>query len=171
MAFANTSLTNAKISMTLSWLYQNTLDQNNAKYTHSYTFSDKLTNGTAVDQAEIAWWDERNAAITTGDILNLYNSGTLVDAFGNALVMTKLKGFFIENRDTAIAITISSPATNGIPLFSDGGTMTLPPGAMMFWWNPAALSPVAINTTRKNLAIISASGTPIYRVGVIGLTT
>ncbi len=70
----------------------------------NFTFDDSLANGTASDQADIVWHDQR--VLDAGgyneelELAATAEGARLVGAFGNKIVFAKIKGIVIENLAT-----------------------------------------------------------------------
>lgn len=168
-----TILTNATLELTLSWLFENELDLANAKDNASLSVSDELTDGNAIDAAEIVWHDERTVSASGTDSLDL--AGGLTDAFGNTLTFTKIKGVAVKNKSTTAGdiLTLGGNA-NGVPLFSDtSDKLKINPDGLFLWWDPSAAGITVTATTGDILDIIETGGSNsvTYQIVIVGTDT
>lgn len=129
-----------------------------------------LINGTAADQADIAWADERTIAASGSEDLDL--AGVLADAFGATVDMAEVVAILIiadaGNTNDVVVGDASAP----VPLF--GGTnptFSVPPGGFFFVAAPDAsgLFTVGAGSTDDLKIANSSSGTGVtYQIAIIG---
>ena len=163
------------LSATLNILFNciNTkaLDLNTARDILALTGGVTFTDGTGANQADTLFHDTRTLADGANETLDLYASGTLTDAFGDALTIETLKALYIKNNSTDANLLIGAAAVNAIGLFSDSSDiLKLPPGGELVFIAPDATG-VDI-TTNKNLKIAhdgTGSSDLTYDIIVIGV--
>jgi len=88
-ALAVDGTTNFKIAATIS----RTLDLQTGTAPISWAMTDSWTDGTAANQFQVGWADERSTN-STGESLDL--AGSLTDAFGRTLTFTAVKVLSVE---------------------------------------------------------------------------
>lgn len=130
----------------------------------------KWTYGTGANQAQVLFHDKRTIAQAASETLDLYASGTLKDAFGDALTMEAIKFLYIKN--TSVDLTVSVFGGAALDLLIMGGTtdsQELPPGGWLAWACPTPAG--IVTTTNKNLklAVSAGSGSAIIEVVALGL--
>jgi hypothetical protein len=95
-----------------------------------------LATGTGNAQADKVFAGTRTVAASGTDALDL--AGVLVDPFGAALTIVKLKAVLVRAAATNVNnVRVNRPATNGVPLFlaaSDG--IDILPGGVFLWAAP-----------------------------------
>jgi len=148
--------------------YKNTIDLSgvlddlivNAGITWSY--------GTGANQANVLFHDSRSTD-DTGETLDLNASGSLLDAFGNALTMDAIKLLYIKNTHATLSLEILGGASLDL-LIANGTTdaIVIQPGGIFFWVDPTAAG-IDV-TTNKNLKLAAASaGTVTFDLVALGL--
>lgn len=167
-----TTLQFAKLDVSCKTRFDNVLDQDNARLERNHSFTDSMTDGNAIDLAQVMFYDERSVAASGTDSINL--ESTLTDAFGNTLDFTKIKGVIIENRSVTVGdiLEVTSPAVNGFVgmLKTAGDAIEVHPGGLFLWWDPSAAG-AAVGTGADNLLnIVEAGGanTVTYRITLLG---
>ena len=127
-----------------------------------------LANGTGAGQANLIFSDSRSLADDANEVLDFYASGTLTDAFGTDLTMTKLKLLIIVNTSTEATLKIGGGAA-AVNLFADASDiLTLPPDGRFLWSDPNGLT----ITADKDLNLLhGGQGTAalVYKVIAVGL--
>lgn len=129
----------------------------------------KWTFGTGVKQANVLFHEKVTVAQAANTTLDLYASGSLVDAFGVLLTMTAIKLLYVKNLSTTLTAHVFGGGSNDLLIM--GGTtdaQELPPESMLFWQCPTAAGKVT--TTNKNLylAVDAGSGSAIIDVAALG---
>jgi hypothetical protein len=130
----------------------------------------KWTFGTGVNQANVLFHEKVTVAQAANTTLNLYDSGTLEDNFGDLLTMEAIKLLYIKNTSADLTVSVFGGAS--VDLLIMGGTtdaQKLPPGAFMLWVCPTAAG--IVTTTNKNLylAVSAGTGSAIINVVALGL--
>lgn len=170
-----TILTRASVSIDLRWLFENVLDQGNAKYDRQSLFVDSLVDGDAVDSAQVVFYDEVALGASGTQNYDLY--GGLTDAFGNTINFTKLKGLFIHNTSSTAGdiLKLDNSDTDGLDLITsttadDNANILIGPGGVFFWWNPSLAGHAVTDATSDSFDIIEQGGsnTVTYRIAIIG---
>ncbi|MFB0523915.1 MAG: hypothetical protein ACETVZ_00115 [Phycisphaerae bacterium] len=130
----------------------------------------KWTFGTGANQANILFHDKRTIAQSASETLDLYASGSLKDAFGDALTMAAIKFLYIKN--TSADLTVSVFGGGSLDLLIMGGTTDseqLPPGSFMMWACPTAAGIVTTVNKNLKLAVSAGTGSAIIEVVALGL--
>ncbi len=140
----------------------NVLDQLDIKTGITWAF------GTGANQANLLFHDSRSTD-DTGETLNLFDGGTLLDAFGNPLTMTAIKLLYIKN--THATLTLELFGNTSLDLLLISGTtdaLEIQPGGFMLWACPTAAG--VVTSTNKNLFIASTTAATItYDIVAMGL--
>lgn len=126
------------------------------------------TFGTGANQINVLFQDQRSTD-NTGETLNLYDSGSLLDCFGNALTMAALKFLYVKNTHANLILEIFGNAANDL-LIMDGTTdaVQIPAGGEFYWSAPTAAG--IVTTANKNLFVAAtAAGTITYDIIAGGL--
>ncbi|MDM4721155.1 hypothetical protein QTQ03_16680 [Micromonospora sp. WMMA1363] len=127
-------------------------------------------SGTAADQADLVFHDQRTIAASSNEDLDL--AGSLSDAFGATLTFVDLKLLYVAAASgNTNNVRVTRPASNGVPLFlaaSDG--IDVLPGGMLLWVAPAATTVTVTAGTGDLINVAnSSSGTSVtYDVVIIG---
>lgn len=130
----------------------------------------KWTFGTGVKQANVLFHQKVSVAQAANTTLDLNASGTLLDAFGDALTMDAIKLLYVKNLSTTLTVSVFGGAS--LDLLIMGGTtdaQKLPPESFMFWACPTAAG--IVTTVNKNLylAVSAGSGSAIIDIAALGL--
>jgi len=151
----------------------------NLKYTDSIDLSNVLDDlvinagitwsfGTGANQANVLFHDSRSTD-DTGETLDLFASGSLVDAFGNALTMAAIKLLYIKNTHATLSLEILGGASLDL-LIANGTTdaIVIQPNGIFFWVDPTAAG--IVTSTNKNLKLAAATaGTVTFDLVALGL--
>lgn len=178
MAIA-TTLTSFDVKVVLSWLFEGTIDFGNAKWQPpAISFLQTLADGNAADKAETLWADQRTLTSTAGDSLDL--AASLVDAFGNVLTFTKVKGIFIQNTSVVAGDILNigggtddagaAAMVNWVANASD--IVRLGPGGVFFLWNPS-LAAYAVTATTADILRVknTVTNSIVYNIVIVGTDT
>jgi len=161
-----TSLT-TKLTLKLGHTYTNALDLTTPEdVLAGLSLSDSLTNGTAADQANAVWHDERTLAATS-ETLDLQ---TLTDALGLALTFAAIKAIVIKNSATTTAfdLAVGNAAANPwSACFSDpSDEIIVPPNGIWLWWSPTDAE--TVDATHSDFKIDSGANAVTYKIWIIG---
>jgi|SRR5579871_1474256 len=131
-----------------------------------------FADGSGDHQAHQLWTSAaRNLAASASESLEFGSSGNLVDAFGNAIAMTKLKGLLIKADPANTNDVVVGGDTNAIGLFG-GATqvMHVKPGGWLLWVAPGAAGLGMTNGSTDTLKVANgSSGTGVnYDIAVLG---
>ena len=130
-----------------------------------------LANGTAINQADKLFMDQRIVAAGATDSIDL--AAALTDALGATFLPAKLKLIvcFAAVANT-VNLTIGRPAA-GVPFTSATATLTLAPGGGFVLFNPS-LAGIAVTATTADLIDIVAaagSGNQTFDIALVGTST
>jgi hypothetical protein len=140
-----------------------------AAFTIAKEYAWKIANGTGAGQADLLFSDQRTLSAGANEDLDL--AGVLASVYGATLTFVKLKGVLFKAADAnPNAMSVSRPATTGVPLFgADGDLITLPPGAVFAWFDPTGAGVTVTAGTDDVLNVLAgAGGNHIYDVVIIG---
>jgi hypothetical protein len=123
--------------------------------------------GTGVNQINKLYGVTQVLADGANATLNLYNSGTLLDSFGNAVAISALKFLYVKNNSTDATLLLFGGNSADIPICSAAtGQIKIPPGQSFIYTNPSAAGLVI--STNKNLRIEhDGTGTSTMSVDII----
>jgi hypothetical protein len=163
------SVLSALINLSVTGKQVNALDLGSAVNPFAKSLAIALANGIGVNQADRVFADSRTLALSATEDLDL--SGALLDAFGQAITMAKLKAvILVAAAGNTNDVNVTRPASNGVPLFlaaADG--LSVKPGGAFVWVAPGA--GVTVTPATGDLLTIanSGAGTPVtYDVILIG---
>lgn len=131
----------------------------------------QLASGTAANQADIVWGDERALAASASEDIDL--SGTLIDAFGNTVAAVDVVAFLVvaDNANTN-DVVVSPGSSAGAPIL--GGTSpTVPvkPGGVFLLACGVAGGQFSVTPTTADIITIKNGGASTsvkYTIAVIG---
>ena len=121
-------------------------------------------------QADVIYSASRSLVDDANEVLDFYASGTLTDAFGNALTMETLKLLIIYNTSTEASLKIGG-GTVATGIFVDpSDILTLPPGGKFLFAAPA-ITGLDITTSKDLNLLHGGQGTAdlTYKVIAIGV--
>lgn len=130
-----------------------------------------IGNGTGDGQCNLAWWDHRTLAASTGEDLDL-SGGGLVDPLGGTATFTKLKGIYVK---AAAAnggnIEIGGDSASVPFLKATNDIVVLAPGQAFLLTNlNAGWTVTATTADIVQVANLFAGGTGAYDIALIGLS-
>ena len=126
-------------------------------------------SGVAANQADFFWSDQRT--LTTGANEDLDLAGSLTSHLGGTVTFARIKAilFFAAAANTT-NITISRPASNGVPFLSAASdAFVLLPGGCFLLTNPSAAG-IAVTAGTGDLINVanSAGASGVYDVLLVG---
>jgi hypothetical protein len=128
-----------------------------------------LTNGTAANQADLLWVDERTLAASATEDLDL--AGVLADAFGSTLAAAEVVAIFVKADAANTNNVVLGDATAPIPLF--GGTnptFSVKPGGFFFVAAPNAAGLLTVGAgATDDLKVTNSAGTTgvTYEIAIL----
>lgn len=124
--------------------------------------------GTGANQANLLFHDSRSTD-DTGETLDLFASGSLLDAFGNALTMAAIKLLYIKNTHASLVLEVFGNVSLDLLIMdSTADAIQIQPGGIFLWIAPTAAG--VVTSTNKNLFIAATTaGTITYDVVAMGL--
>jgi hypothetical protein len=161
----------ADISLIVTGRHTGTADLGTPVLPFAISTSLPFTSGTGANQVDRVFTDTRTLGASGTEDLDL--AAVLVDAFGAAITMAKVKAIVI----TAAAantndVVVSRPASNGVPLFGAASdAISIKPGGFFAIAAPAAAGQAAVTAGTGDLITItnSAGGTPVtYSIVILG---
>jgi hypothetical protein len=162
-----------QISAAVNWALTSDLDLSDPIDKATLSYTDAITNGTEVDTATKVWHDR--GTIASGGTAAIDLAGSLTDAFGNALVFTKVKGILLINRGIASGTTFTETSgenilvtTSTLVAFASNG-MVLEPAGCLLLTSPKVGQ--AVTATSADVITLSraGSGTVTYDIVIWGL--
>lgn len=160
-----------KLQMDLAADYTNPLDLATGLTPLRFSRQIALAAGTAAGQADKIWHDERTLAASASEDLDL--AGTLVDAFGVAMTLARVRGLIIyASSANTNQVIIGNAGSNGWvgPFGAATHTLSVHPGGLLALFAPGTNGYAVTAGTGDLLHVAnSAGGTPVtYDVVVIG---
>ena len=161
------------IRAALNWLFQDTLDLATVSDSARVEYSQSLVDGTAADQADKIWHDQRTVAAGASDDLDLT---ALVQAiFGGSLslALAKVKALFIVNTSTTSGqdLKVGGSGANAFaaPFDADDDAKVLVPAdSMLLLVNKKSGWPVT-NGSADTLRINNPGAAAVtYKIVIVG---
>jgi hypothetical protein len=144
-----------------------TLDLSSAIETISQKQSLIFSYGAGANQINQIYSAKVTLADGANSTLNLYDSGTLLDAFGNALTISGLKLLYIFNNSADANLLLFGGNSADVAICAAAThQIIIPPGQAFIWSKPTAAG--LVTTTNKNLRIAhDGTGTSTMAVDII----
>lgn len=160
----------ASIKLSVSADLTRALDLATAHTPLARSFLASLTDGTAADQADRIFHDQRTLAASANEDLDV--AGSLVDAYGQTITMARVKAVIIlAAAANTNNVNLSRPASNGVPIYlaAGDGEPVHPGGALLKVWPGATAIPVTAGTGDLINIANSGAGTGVtYDIIIIG---
>lgn len=124
--------------------------------------------GTGANQANLLFHDS-DSTDDTGKTINVYDSGSLVTAFGDALTMEALKVLYVKNTHASLTLEVFGGASNDVDILADtSDILEIPPGGMFLFIDPSAAG--LVTTSNKNIKFAAkTAGTITFDYAIMGL--
>jgi hypothetical protein len=139
-------------------------------YTLNYRKTTSLASGTAAQQADRIFADQRTVALSSNEDLDL--AGVLLDPFGNTLTFVKIKALLLyaATANTNNVLIAPGSATPFLGWFADASDITaVKPGGIFLITAPGAGWTVGAGATDKINIANSGAGTGVtYDLVVLG---
>jgi hypothetical protein len=162
-------LTNLSIVLRILGTLTSTTDLSSATDVLKRNYTRTFTDGTAINQAQIWWHDQRTLAPSANESLDL--SGALAGLFGATLTLSAIKALVVVAASgNTNAVQVTRPA-NGIPIFlASGDGVTLAPNGIFAWVDPSAAGVTVTGGTGDLINIANAgAGTSVtYDIFALG---
>ncbi|MES0444980.1 MAG: hypothetical protein ABUJ92_00405 [Desulfobacterales bacterium] len=162
----------ASVQISLSSVLQSALDLTTSKDTLSYKKTNTFTNGTGANQVNNQFHDQRTLAVSTAEELDL--AGSLLDAFGNTITFTKIKGIIVyAAAANTNDVRIGGSAANGFNSWvgAVGDYVKVKPGGLFLLTAPDATG-LAVTAGTGDLLTLEndSSGTAVtYDIVLLGV--
>ena len=128
----------AKLNLLLNIEHTKAMDLNTLRDAMNLTRGVSLANGSGANQADAVFHDTRTLADAATETLDVHD-GTLVNAFGDTLTLTKLKAIYIKNNSADANLLIGGAVATQLGLFNDvSDVLKLPPGGDFFMTAPGS---------------------------------
>lgn len=155
-------------NLNLSAVLTSALDHGTAKMPASLGVPLTLANGTAANQADLMFSDQRSSASEELDL-----AGTLTDAFGATITFARIKGILIKAAAAnTLDVYVGGAASNAFSGMFTASThkAIVRPGGAVFFWAPDATAWAVTAGTGDLLKIASSNGTTsiTYDIIIIG---
>jgi hypothetical protein len=160
-----------QLSIALQAQMNNILDVGRSEYPVNYSFSDAFTDGAGADQASKIFTDTRTIAISGTDDLDL--NGVLIDPFGVALALTKIKVLIVRaSRNNVNDVVVGGAASAQVASIFNAVTekIKVKPGGTLCLIAPDAAG-YAVTATSADLLRIAngGAGTSVeYTIAIVG---
>lgn len=129
----------------------------------------ELLDGAGADQANVAYEGMRSIAASTTVSMDFASGGGLVDSWGTALAMARIKAVYVENLGTSSQASLVLAGSNG--LVTSGGQTLLPGQALMNATGSQAGWPTAAGAGVISIQNADGALTGAYRIVAIGAAT
>lgn len=134
-------------------------------------FNWTVTDGTAINQANLAWHDQRTLAGGASEDLDL--SGSLINAFGDTMSFARVKGIYITaDSDNVDSVSVGGASSNTwLSMFGSAtDTIKVMPGGVFCNFAPDATAFPVTAGTADILKILNDDGATaaIYNILIIG---
>jgi len=129
-----------------------------------------LATGTSADQADKIYAATRSVNASTTDSLDVATGGGLLDVFGAALALAKVKVIVVVNTHATQGLSISRPAA-GVPIFTAASdAVPIPPGGVFAVAAPGAAGLATVTAATADLIdIVNGAGvTGSYQIVIVG---
>lgn len=160
----------SKITLNIGTSYTGSAGLGTSTEVLNLDYSITLTSGTGANQANVIYSASRSLVDDANEVLDLYASGSLKDAFGTALTMETLKILVLYNTSTEASLKIGGGGA-AMDIFADNSDiLTLPPGGKFVYSAPDATG--LDITTQKDLNLLhGGQGTAalVYKIIAIGV--
>ena len=160
----------ATVSVSIKSALSAALDLSTPKDNLFKKFSQAFADGSGANRASNIFHDKRTLASGANEDLDL--AASLTNALGQAAVFTKLKALLVYSRPTNTTnLTVSRPASNGVPIFSAAGdALVLKPGAMFLFTDPSLAGVTVTASTGDLINVANAAGASAdYDIVAIGV--
>lgn len=156
-----------KLRIFLNLLFEKVLDLSVAEDNLTLSAQLVFTYGTGANQINKIYHETRVLADGANATLNLYDSGTLKDSFGNDLAISALKLLYIKNNSADATLLLFGGNSADIPICSNANDqIKIKPGGIFPWIDLSAAGTVI--STNKNLRIEhDGTGTETMAVDII----
>lgn len=150
-------------------------DLSNANSRLDIGFTLVYADGSGANQVTKRFDDTRTVGASATDSLDV-NAGGLVDQFGTAFTITKLKMILVISSDATVnlganQLQVTRPAANGVPFFGAAGDFAaLNPGGIFLWGDPTAAGVTVTAATGDLINLVNSAGTNsiTYRIVLLG---
>lgn len=127
--------------------------------------------GTNANQINCLYHDQDSVS-DSGKAINIYDSGTLKNAFGDLLTMEAIKVLYIKNTHASLTLEVFGGLSADIPILvgavTENVVLEIPPGGILVWMEPSAAG--IVTTTNKNLRVAAkTTGTVTFDLAIAGL--
>ncbi|MCK5601961.1 hypothetical protein KAR91_08835 [Candidatus Pacearchaeota archaeon] len=110
----------------------------------------KWTFGVGANQCNLLYHDTITLASGANTTLDLFASGSLVDAFGNALTMAAIKFLFVRNNSPDSTLNVFGGVSLDLLIAqATSDIVDVPAGGFFMWTGPTAAG--IVTSTNKNL--------------------
>lgn len=164
------TLTVNSIKATFDFKYESSVDLANAtKNASVITWKDSLSNGTAVDNADLLWFDERSLSSGANETLDLH--GSLTNVFGTTVSFARVKllALRLTTTTTGCSLTVGNAASNQFSSHLGGTTQTfvVRGGGWAIFYTPDATA-YAAGSSADQLKLTASAHAITYQIVVIG---
>lgn len=150
-------------------------DLGSGKFDAAISVLQAFLDGAGAGAADRMFKDTRTLAASAAEDLDVATGGGLIDAFGAALAMARIKAVIVKAAPgNTNNVRISRPAANGVPLFfAAGDGLDIKPGGVFLWMAPDAAGVVVTAATADLISLAnSAAGSAVtYDIIILGAAT
>jgi len=164
------ALTNLQLQAMVAATHTKTFGLASSSRSISETAAFSWTEGTGANQADKLY--DQSLTILASATTSLDLSGSLLDAFGDALVFVKVKAIYVKaDAGNTNNVLLTRPAANGLPFLSAAGdAIPIRPGgcALLVWPDLTAIPVTAATADLIDLTNSAAGTSEICRVVILG---
>lgn len=162
------TLTSAKVRVNIQSILSGALDLSVNQDNFNQNFENAFTNGAGASKAEEVWHDQRTLGSGANEDIDV--AGALTGVLGGTVTFTKIKAILIRSLSTnTVNLTVSRPASNGLPLFAAAGdAVVLTPGAIFLLTDPSAAGIAVTAGTADLINLLAGAASTVYDIWILG---
>jgi hypothetical protein len=161
----------ATLKIGINYSAGKTRDLGTLTWAPNFTKSISLAFGTAANQADQVFDDDRTLTASASEDIDL--AGALTNAFGETITLARVKMIYIENKSAVDTLVVGGATSNALAnLFGNvNDVINIKPGGVFFIAAPGATGYPVTAATADLLHIVNgAGGSTTYRIVIIGAT-
>jgi hypothetical protein len=161
----------ATVKATISYSAGKNRDLGTLTWAPNFTKSVAFAFGTAANQADQVFDDDRTLSASASEDIDL--AGSLTNAFGETITLARVKMIYIENKSAVDTLVVGGATSNALAnLFGNvNDVINIKPGGFFLIAAPLATAyPVTAGTGDLLHVVNGAGGSTTYRLVIIGAT-
>ena len=169
-------LSNTRIAVEVSGILTKALDLAEGSAPFPLTAALALLNGVGAGQADQVFADTRTLGISASEDLDIATGGGLLNAFGDAIAMARMKVLIVAAAaGNTNNVEVSRPATNGVPwAVAAGDALAIAPGEFKVLVARGDATGIVVTAATADLIhfLNTGAGTSVtYTVIIIGCSS